>query len=159
MLGFTVYVKAWFPVSGFRFPVSGFRFSVSGFRFRVFGFRRSGLQAAILGRRVLIAAWRPLLRNDESTNRRIDESTNQRNDEMTKRRIDESTNRRKRRPGGRLFCYSNPSAKMPVRVVVWSLLLAGLGSGGSAGAVMVALLVTVSSGPPSVSSAWMMNSA
>src|SRR6056297_2157368 len=59
---------------------------------------------------------------------------------------------------GRLF-YSNPSAKMPVRVVAWSLLLAGLGAGGSAGAVMVALLVTVSLGPPSISSAWMMNSA
>src|SRR6056297_159130 len=55
----------------------------------------------------------------------------------------ETTKLRKRRPGGRLFCYSNPSAKMPVRVVVWSLLLAGLGSGGSAGAVMVAVLVQV----------------
>src|SRR6056297_1432314 len=98
------------------------------------------------------------------TKRRIDETTKRRNDETTKRRNDETTKRRKRRPGGRLFrygpfFYSNPSAKMPVRVVVWSLLLAGLGSGGSAGAVMVALLVTVSSGPPSVSSAWMMNSA
>src|SRR6056297_2275713 len=53
------------------------------------GFRRSGLQAAILGRRVLIAAWRPLLRNDETTKRRNDETTKRRNDETTKRRNDE----------------------------------------------------------------------
>src|SRR6056297_1509968 len=77
-----------FPVSGFRFPVSGFGFRVFGFSgFRVFGFRRSGLQAAILGRRVLIAAWRPLLRNDETTKRRNDE---------------------KGGPGGRLFRYGPP---------------------------------------------------
>src|SRR6056297_1212358 len=81
-------------VSGFRFRVFGFRFRVFGFRFRVFGFRRSGLQAAILGRRVLIAAWRPLLRNDEPTNQRTNETTNQRTNETTKRRNDEPTKRR-----------------------------------------------------------------
>ncbi len=93
-----------------------------------------------------------LVGHDESPAGRA--PTNRFSERRTKLRNDE-----KGGPGGRLFFSSNPSAKMPVRLVAWSLLLAGLGSGGLAGAVMVVLLVTVSSGPPSISSASMTNSA